>query len=250
MEKYFLFLTLAFIAEILGTISGFGSSILFVPIASMFFDFKMVLGITVVFHIFSNLSKIVLFKKGINKSIVLRLGIPAVVFVIIGAVLTTRINTDLITLLMNMVVVFIAMYLILNFNKPIRQSSTNLYIGGALSGFTAGIAGTGGAIRGITLAAFQLPKDMFIATSAFIDLGVDFSRAIVYISNSYFEKKYIMLIPFLMGISFLGSYMGKKILNKTSEIYFRYIVLLVVLITACFQLGKMFFDFNHFVEKM
>ena len=100
MEKYALFLSLAFLSEIIGTVSGFGSSILFVPIASLFFDFKTVLGITAVFHVFSNLSKIVLFRKGINKEIALKLGIPAVVFVMIGAWLTTLIPTEKLSLFM------------------------------------------------------------------------------------------------------------------------------------------------------
>lgn len=77
-ENYFIFIALAFVSEILGTVSGFGSSILFVPVASVFFDFKTVLGITAVFHVFSNLSKIALFRKGVRKDIVLKLGIPAV----------------------------------------------------------------------------------------------------------------------------------------------------------------------------
>jgi uncharacterized membrane protein YfcA len=50
-------------------VSGFGSSILFVPLASMFLDFKLVLGITAVFHVFSNLSKIYLFQSGIDKKL-------------------------------------------------------------------------------------------------------------------------------------------------------------------------------------
>ena len=87
-EKYALFFILALLAEILGTLSGFGSSILFVPLASLFLDFKIVLGITAVFHVFSNLSKIYLFQKGIDKKIALKLGIPAVISVIIGALLT------------------------------------------------------------------------------------------------------------------------------------------------------------------
>jgi len=235
MEKYALFLSLALLSEIIGTISGFGSSILFVPIASLFFDFKTVLGITAVFHVFSNLSKIVLFRKGINKEIALKLGIPAVVFVIIGAWLTTLIPTEKLSLFMNMAIVLLSIYLMINFNKPIQQNNTNLYIGGTISGFLAGLVGTGGAIRGITLAAFQLPKEIFIATSALIDLGVDSSRAAIYVGSGYFMKEYLFLIPFLIGISILGSYIGKLILVKTSERIFRFIVLGVIIITALVQ---------------
>jgi uncharacterized protein len=240
MEKYSIFLVLAFVSEIVGTISGFGSSILFVPMASLFFDFKSVLGITAVFHVFSNLSKIALFKKGINKEIVVKLGLPAVLFVILGAFLTSFLSTNYIELGMNIALLFVSVYLIFNVNKEIRQSNRNLVIGGIVSGFLAGVTGTGGAIRGITLSAFQLAKETFIATSALIDLGVDSSRAVVYISQGYFKKEFIILIPFLIGISILGTFLGKKILKYTSEKTFRYIVLVVVLVTTAIQLLKYF----------
>lgn len=236
MEKYFTFILLAFLSEVLGTISGFGSSILFVPIASLFFDFKTVLGITAVFHVFSNLSKIALFRKGIQKDIAIKLGVPAVIFVIIGAYITTFLPTKQIQLAMNFILVFLAIYLIINFNKSFQKTDNNLYLGGIASGFLAGVVGTGGAIRGITLAAFQLPKDIFIATSALIDLGVDTSRAVVYLSNGYLTKEYLFLIPFLIGISILGSYIGKLILKRTSEKSFRYIVLGIIILTALLQI--------------
>lgn len=238
MEKYYAFILLAFISEILGTISGFGSSILFVPVASLFFDFKTVLGITAVFHVFSNLSKIALFRNGIQKDIAIKLGIPAIIFVVIGAYITTFLPTQQIELAMSCILVVLAFYLIINFNKPVQRTDKNLYLGGVASGFIAGIAGTGGAIRGITLAAFQLPKEIFIATSALIDLGVDTSRAIVYTSNGYFKKEYLFLIPFLIGISILGSYIGKLILKRTSEKVFRYIVLGIIILTSIFQIVK------------
>lgn len=240
IEGFSIFLLLAFLAEVLGTVSGFGSSILFVPVASLYFDFKTVLGVTAVFHVFSNVSKIFLFRKGVDKAIVLKLGIPAVVLVIVGAVITTYLPSAQIELGMNIILLLLALYLVINFNKTVRQTNTNLYLGGALSGFIAGIAGSGGAIRGITLTAFHLSKDVFIATSAFIDLGVDLSRAVVYTSNGYFSKQYIFLIPFLIGISILGSYVGKLILKRTSEKVFRYLVLGVIVLTAGIQITKYF----------
>jgi len=236
--SYAIFILLAFLSEILGTVSGFGSSILFVPIASLFFDFKTVLGITAVFHVFSNLSKIALFRKGIHKPIVIKLVIPAVIFVIIGAMITAYLPSAQIELAMNIILVVLAFYLIANFNRSFKQTDTNLYLGGIASGFIAGVAGTGGAIRGITLAAFHLPKEVFIATSAIIDLGVDFSRAVVYTSNGYFKKENFLLVPFLIGISVLGSYLGKLILTRTSETVFRYIVLAVIVFTAAFQIYR------------
>ncbi len=242
MENHAIFLLLALLAEILGTISGFGSSILFVPLASLFFDFKVVLGITAIFHVFSNLSKIAFFRKGINKDIAIKLGIPAIIFVSLGALITTFLPTKHIEVFMSLLIFFLAIYLTFNQNKKLEQNNKNLYLGGILSGFFAGIAGTGGAIRGITLAAFQLPKEIFIATSALIDLGVDLSRALIYTLNGYFRMENIFLLPFLLVISVIGTFVGKKVLSITSEQNFQRIVFIVIIATSIVNLLKIIFE--------
>jgi uncharacterized membrane protein YfcA len=239
--NYYLLFILALLAEIIGTVSGFGSSILFVPLASLFYDFNSVLGITAVFHVFSNISKIILFKKGVDKRLILKLGIPAVIFVIIGAILTKYIPQKESELFMNIMLVFFAFFLVYKINSPLEQNDRNLIIGGISSGFLAGLIGTGGALRGLTLAAFNLPKNIYISTSAIIDLGVDLSRSIVYIYNGYFLTKYIIYIPFLIMISVLGSWIGKIILTYISELYFKYIVIIIIIITCLFQVIKYFY---------
>ena len=239
MDNLLLFFILALIAEIIGTVSGFGSSILFIPMAAMFFDFKIVLGITAVFHVFSNVFKIFLFRKGVDRYVLLYLGIPAVISVVIGALLTVYIPVKIIEMAMTIVVLAISIYMIFNQRMAFSKSNTNLIVGGTVSGFLAGLVGTGGAIRGLTLAAFELEKNAFVATSAVIDLGVDASRAGIYIWNGYFQSEHIKLIPMLIVIAFGGSYIGKLILAKTPNVFFRYTVLLVIVATSIWQIFKM-----------
>ena len=59
-----IFLLLALFAEVIGTIGGFGSSVFFVPLGNFYFDFYSVLGLTAIFHLSSNVSKIFLFNQG------------------------------------------------------------------------------------------------------------------------------------------------------------------------------------------
>jgi uncharacterized protein len=238
METPWLFYLLALVAEILGTLSGFGSSILFVPLAAYFFDFNLVLGITAVFHVFSNLSKIYLFQKGMDKNILIKLGVPAVIFVILGALLTRYVPAESAALMMNISLILLSLFLLITKNASMTPTNNNLIASGMLSGFLAGLIGTGGAIRGLALTAFNLEKNAFIATSAMIDLGVDMSRAVIYIWNGFFKLEFVVMIPFLMGISLLGSWIGKKILEKLSQAIFRNIVLFTILATTAFQLLK------------
>src|SRR6478735_3373233 len=95
MENLPFFILLALIAEILGTVGGFGSSLFFVPIASYFLDFHSVLGITALFHVSSNLTKIAFFRKGFDKKLIVSIGIPAILFVIIGAYISKYIKTEI-----------------------------------------------------------------------------------------------------------------------------------------------------------
>lgn len=238
MDNLFLFIFLALLAEILGTIGGFGSSLFFVPIASYFLDFHSVLGITALFHISSNISKIAFFRKGFDKKIVINIGIPAVVFVIIGAIISKYIDTKILEFSLAVFLILVSLALLIFREVKIKPNLSNSIFGGALSGFVAGLLGTGGAIRGITLAAFNLKMQIFIATSAIIDLAIDSSRGVVYFINGYIHQHDFYLIPILLVVSIIGTYIGKQILSKVSENQFKYFVLILVLITGITTLSK------------
>lgn len=240
-ELIVLFIFLALIAEILGTIGGFGSSLFFIPIAGYFLDFHSVLGITGLFHVSSNLFKMALFRKGIDKKLILYLGVPAVVFVIIGAYFSNKIKSEYLELGLAIFLIVTSIVFLIFKTLSLKPSIKNSVIGGVLSGGVAGLLGTGGAIRGITLSSFSLTPAVFIATSAVIDLGVDASRSVVYVMNGYVHKHDLYLIPFLVGAAFLGTLIGKKILTKVSDERFKSIVLILVLITGLSTITKVVF---------
>ncbi|MBW2939133.1 sulfite exporter TauE/SafE family protein [Aureisphaera sp. CAU 1614] len=230
------FLLLALVAEIIGTIGGFGSSVFFVPIGNFYFDFYTVLGLTAVFHLSSNLSKIFLFKKGLNKFLLLYIGAPSVVFVILGGYLSKIVKSDYLEVILGVFLIALALLFLIKKNLVIKAEKKESIIGGSLSGLTAGLLGTGGAIRGLTMAAFNLEKSVFIATSAFIDFMIDFSRTIVYYQNGYIGSEEIKYVPFLFVIGLVGTFIGKKILNYIPQSKFKRISLVLILVIGVFTL--------------
>ena len=225
-----IFIVLSIIAEILGTVGGFGSSVFFVPMASYFLDFQSVLGITALFHLSSNISKIAFFKKGFDKKLVLTLGIPAVIFVSLGAYLSQFADPLVLTYILGSFLIATSLTFIIFKKLYISPRAKNAIVGGTLSGLSAGLLGTGGAIRGITMAAFKLKKEQFIATSAVIDLAIDFSRSVVYISNGYIHLHDLYLILILIVVGIIGTYLGKRILNEVTQKQFRGTILVLILI--------------------
>lgn len=238
MPQLVLFTILALIAEVLGTIGGFGSSLFFVPVASYFLDFHSVLGITALFHVMSNLTKIALFRKGYDKNLIYTMGIPAVVCVIGGAIASKYLPSVYLEIILASLLIILSILLLLFRDVEIKPTTANSFGGGVLSGFMAGMVGTGGAIRGIVMAAFNLPKEIFIATSAVIDLAIDASRAIVYTSQGYVHTHDLYLLPILLVVTLAGTYIGKLILNYVSNKQFKTFVLFLVLITGIVTLYK------------
>ncbi len=224
-----LFIILSIVAEILGTVGGFGSSVFFVPMASYFMDFQTVLGITALFHLSSNIAKIGFFRKGFDKKLMLYLGVPAILFVTLGGFLSKYANPKILTIFLGVFLVVFALLFLIYKNLKVDDTKKNAIIGGSLSGLFAGLLGTGGAIRGATMSAFNLNKEKFIATSAIIDLGIDLSRSIVYTYNGYVHWHDMYLIPILIGVSIIGTYLGKKILDRITQAQFKRFVLFLLL---------------------
>ncbi|MRI00715.1 TSUP family transporter [Kriegella sp. EG-1] len=223
-----IFIILSILAEVLGTVGGFGSSVFFVPMASYFMDFQTVLGITALFHLSSNITKLGFFRKGFDKTLMIYLGIPAILFVSIGAFLSKYANPEILTLILGIFLIVFGLLFLIKRNLEVAASKKNALLGGSLSGLFAGLLGTGGAIRGATMTAFNLNKEKFIATSAIIDLGIDLSRSIIYTYNGYVHQKDLYLIPILIGVSIAGTYLGKKVLDKLTQTQFKRLVLFLL----------------------
>lgn len=238
MNINIIFLLLALLAEIVGTIGGFGSSVFFVPIGNFYFDFHSVLGLTAIFHLSSNISKIYLFKQGLNKTLLINIGVPSVIFVIIGAYISQFIQTTFLEIILGVFLIGFSLFFIVFSQKVISPNRKNAIIGGVFSGFSAGLLGTGGAIRGLTMAAFNLSKNTFIATSAFIDFMIDLSRSVVYYNNGYIHTHDLKYVPFLFVIGVVGTYLGKKILHYIPQDKFRMLSLILILIIGGVTLYK------------
>jgi uncharacterized membrane protein YfcA len=235
-DIFFFIFTL--LSEILGTVGGFGSSVFFVPLANFYFDFHTVLGLTAVFHVASNLSKIALFRKGLDKKMLLNIGLPSVIFVIIGGILSKYLDTEILEIILGIFLVSLSLLFLIKKNLVIKPERKESIIGGSLSGLAAGVLGTGGAIRGITMAAFNMEKSAFIATSAFIDFGIDATRTVVYYQNGYIHAHDMKYIPVLLVLGFIGTYIGRYLLKFIPQEKFKRFSLFLILLVGLITISK------------
>lgn len=224
VTDFILFLFAALFSEIGGTIAGFGSSTLFLPLALLFFDFKTALVLVAFAHIFGNLGRIGFFRQGLDGKLLLKFSIPSVLLTILGALLVVYLPQELLKLLLGIFLVIYSAVFIWEKNIKLPANNLTVMLGGGLSGFMAGIIGTGGALRSAFLGSFNLPKEKYIATSAITAILVDATRIPIYISQGFFSGRFMIYLPFLFVIAIIGSYLGKKALDHIPKEKFRTII--------------------------
>ena len=180
-----LFFIFAFLSEIAGTMVGFGSSTIFFPLALFFVDFKTALVLVALLHIFGNIGRITFFQYGIDKKLFFLFGVPSITLTIVGASLVNYIPQEILKTTMGLFLLLFAATSLIRPSFKFPASKYNAIAGGGLSGFLAGLIGTGGALRGAFLSAFNLKKEVYIATAAAIALVVDIARVPIYFAGSF-----------------------------------------------------------------
>jgi hypothetical protein len=226
-----LFFLSAFISEIVGTIAGFGSSTIFL-LALFFVDFKTAIILVAVFHISGNISKVTFFKHGLNWNILATFGVPSVLLALLGTHLIDIIPQNILKLILGIFLISFSAFSLRTSKITIPADHKTLVAGGSLSGFFAGLIGTGGALRAFFLTGFNLEKFTYIATAASIDLVTDATRIPVYITQGFLDERFYYYIPILVGLAVAGSYLGRKIVGKINQELFRKVVLFAIILVS------------------
>ncbi|MFN2434739.1 MAG: sulfite exporter TauE/SafE family protein [Nitrososphaeraceae archaeon] len=227
-----IFLIIGFLSEIVGTTAGFGSSTIYLPLASYLLDFKTALVLVAIFHFFGNISRIVFFKHGLDKNVLLLFGIPSFSLSLIGATLVGDLSQTLLKFVLGLFLIIISFTFLLNPKLTFPANGKSLVLGGGISGFMVGLIGTGGALRAAFLTGLKIEKEKYIATAAVIALGTDATRIPSYISAGFLSEQYYYLIPILFGIAVAGSYVGRKIVTKIDQDKFKKMVLIAIILVS------------------
>lgn len=192
----FIIAIVAFLGSLLTLFSGFGLGTILMPVVAIFFPIAAAVVMTAFVHLLNNLFKLVVLWPKIDWAVVVRFGLPAIIFTIPGAWLLTSLSglpelhsytvmgsTAVITpvkLTVGLLLIFFATAEWLPFLKNLDFSAKALPIGGLLSGFFGGLSGHQGAFRSAFLVRTGLDKNQFVATNAAIASMVDITRLVIY----------------------------------------------------------------------
>ena len=233
MEEILLLGMLTLLGAAVGTATGFGTSTVMIPVLSLWLPFPVALLFVGIIHLFGDVWKVVLFKKGLNLKLALAFGIPGFVASYVGASLSFYgAELPLKRILGGFLLVYVA-FLLTKRQWQLPQKPITAISGGTLSGLFAGFFGVGGAVRGAFLAAFNLPKEVYIFTSGLIALFIDVTRITRYITGgTRLDINLLYALMLCVPVSFAAAYLAKRLLNKIPQGLFRVFVAIFLALVA------------------
>lgn len=230
-EEIFFFIS-ALIAEVIGTMAGFGSSTIFLPLALLFVDFKTAIILVAIFHLFGNLSRIIFFRQGFDKRIILQVGVPSVLLSLLGAFLIGVLPQPVLKLILGIFLVVTSVSFLAKPGLKFPANTRTFIAGGSATGFITALVGTGGALRATLLQGFNIEKVKYIATAATIALATDATRIPVYLSQGFLTEQYFLYLPILFAIALAGSFIGRKIVRRIDQEKFQKMVFVAIILVS------------------
>lgn len=226
----------AFAASLLTLFSGFGLGTLLMPVMALFMPIEIAIAVTAIVHLLNNVFKFLLLAKSANWGIVLRFGVPAIIFAFIGAYLLKSLGSlpkitsyrflgheFEITPIKLIIGFIIAAFALLELSPKFKNIAIDrkfLPLGGVLAGFFGGLSGIQGAFRSMFLIKSGLSKEAFIASGVVLAVLVDVSRIIAYGGGALIDgaiyRENLQSIIIATLAAFLGVIIGKKFLEKVT----------------------------------
>lgn len=226
------FFILGFVSEIIGTMAGFGSSTIFLPLSSYFVDFKTALVLVAIFHFFGNISRVTFFIHGLDRRTLLVFGMPSFALSLIGATLVGDLSQTILKLILGVFLISLSAMFLARPKLAFPATTKSLVFGGGISGFIVGLVGTGGALRATFLTGLNISKEKYITTAAVIALCTDATRIPAYIANGFLAEPYYYYIPVLFAVALGGSFVGRKIVSRINQAKFKKLVLVAVILAS------------------
>jgi uncharacterized membrane protein YfcA len=224
---------LTVLASGIGTLSGFGTSTLMVPVLAMFYPLPQTLLLVGVIHFFTSLWRTLLFRSGLRWDLILKFGLPGIALSALGGLLVFRLPPDVGGRILGLVLLGYVVLLFAKGRIKLPHRTATAVAGGSLYGLSAGLFGVGGAVRGAFLSAFDLDRSVYLACTGVIALAVDSARVLTYLyGGSDLPRGLALGLLLFIPLSFVGARIAKHFVDRIPQRYFQRLIAALVGLAA------------------
>ena len=221
----------SFLAATISGAAGFGGALLLLPVLTSVVGIKAAVPILTIAQIFGNASRVWFGRKELKWKPILYFIVAAIPLSILGSYLFTDINSKTIKIGIGVFLVLIVVYRRLNISK-ISFGNRGMLIGGGMTGFLSGLAGSAGPLGAAFFLGLNLTATAYIASEAFTALTMHLAKTIVYGKYSLIGLTELYYGLFIGAAMILGSWAGKKIIERLPNHLFLIIVEILLIVSG------------------
>lgn len=219
---------------------GFGSAVLLLPICNAIFGPVASVGILTVAALMGNLSRVALWYREVQWSVVWRYWLGGVPFAIIGSVTLVQIHADLLP------AGFGAFILLL---IPVRRwmdaqhrtmSLNRFPVLGAVMGFLSAMVSTTGPVTAPFFLSYGLTRGAYLSTEALSAAGVHLAKTIAYGKLSALDLQGLLAGIALGGCLLLGAAISKPLVLRLNQARFILIVEILLAVSGLLMIAQAF----------
>lgn len=231
---------LAFVSILAGgiaVISDVGIGSLITPLLSTRTGITTAIVGVAIAHFLGTILHCYLWRKYINKKVLLAFGIPSAAGGLLGAYLNANLNSVVLATIFAWLLIFFGAMGLSGLVKYFRLPSGVSWFVGIVSGVLGGLVGNQGGIRAASMLSFKLTGKQFIATAIAISLMVDIARIPVYVMlerEKIFSIWHFILVA-TVGVA-LGTFIGSRVLEKIPDKIYRLGISAIIFFIGIYEL--------------
>ncbi|MFN3316477.1 MAG: sulfite exporter TauE/SafE family protein [Raineya sp.] len=231
MTELIILFVISFLAATISGAAGFGGALVLLPALTSIVGIKAAVPILTIGQIFGNASRVWFGRNELQWKPIIFFLLTAVPLTILGSYLFTDIDGKKIKIGIGIFLLLLVVYRRAKIKK-IALGDKGMLLGGGLTGFLSGIAGSAGPLGAAFFLGLNLTATAYVASEAFTALAMHLTKTLIY--NKYAligttELYYGLFIGFAM---ILGSWTGKKIIQKLSKEKFILLVEILLIISG------------------
>jgi uncharacterized membrane protein YfcA len=224
--------TVAFLAATIAAVSGFGGAAVLLPALVAVFGVRDAVPILTVAQLIGNGARVWFNRKEVNWRVVGWFSLGAVPLGVLGGYLFATAPLSALTRFLGAFLLFIVLWRHLRKRQPAKPPLKSFAAIGAGATFLSALLGSVGPIMAPFFLAFGLMKSAYIGTEAMATVVMHVTKLVAYRQASVLKTSSIAAGLALGPLMILGSFVGKKIVDRLSERVFVLVIEAVLVIAG------------------
>ena len=210
-------LALSFVAATLAAVSGFGGAAVLLPVLAWSFGVREAVPILTVAQLVGNASRAWFNRRELNWRVVAWFALGGVPMALVGGVLFAKAPLPALTRALGVFLIFIVVWRHAGPQRTWRPPLPSFAAIGAGASFLSALMGSVGPLMAPLFLAYGLVKRAYIGTEALSTVTMHVAKLIAYRHADVLPLHAVLIGLGLGPVMVLGSYVGKRIVDRVSE---------------------------------